>query len=229
MCISSATGRQKMQNHLLKFPWRRTKNARPNVFGKYSTKTYCNICAIIKTCKWQLTKQEEDLVIISFPVLYKEIMENRHIREELLTIYLYLHHYHRPPGAHSRLFLPVYKIYFIVGPPGLILIILHCHPPGDHSRYTSSSAIQGSFSFISAPTDCCVSLCIFYCDLPKWLLCIQLHLPLKELGFPLNTNYSGKIVEWMLASREKCTNAPTLLVTKQKGNWGQRVTNNSRW
>ena len=47
---------------------------------------YPDLHKIIKTCKRVLTKEEEDLIISTFPVLYKKMMEEGHIPEELFDV-----------------------------------------------------------------------------------------------------------------------------------------------
>ena len=50
------------------------------------TSHYPNLHKIIKTCKRELTKEEEDLIISTFPVLYKKMMDEGHIPEELFEV-----------------------------------------------------------------------------------------------------------------------------------------------
>ena len=42
--------------------------------------------AIMKTCKRVLTKEEEELVVSTFPVLYKKAIDKGEIPEDLFTV-----------------------------------------------------------------------------------------------------------------------------------------------
>ena len=49
------------------------------------TELYPDLHAILKTCKREITKEEEELVFTSFPVLYKTMLDKGHIHEDLFT------------------------------------------------------------------------------------------------------------------------------------------------
>ena len=62
------------------------------------TELYPDLHVILKTCKREITKEEEDLVFASFPILYKKMLEKGHIPEDLFTV-SYNYHISPPWGT----------------------------------------------------------------------------------------------------------------------------------